>query len=129
MRTVERCKGVGVSMRYRSLFASKVNLRTWFCFGSISVVFVSNGEIGMETSCLLKLSAFSASCGEVGVLLKLINPVRLLVILVIFTPPVLSSADSNRSSNFNSSGVVERFRIVSAGNAMIVQVWRDDLFA
>ena len=60
-QTVERWDGVGVSILYLCPSASTVNRKTWLRMGWMSVIFDSNGPIGMETSWVLKLSDFAAS--------------------------------------------------------------------
>ncbi len=60
-RTVERWDGVGVSILYLCPSASTVNRKTWLRMGWMSVIFDSNGPIGMETSWVLELSDFAAS--------------------------------------------------------------------
>ena len=49
VRTVDRSEGVGVSTLYLWPPVSKVNRKTSFRLGCISVVFVSKAPIGIET--------------------------------------------------------------------------------
>jgi hypothetical protein len=83
----------------------------------MSVGFVSKGAIGRETSSLVKLWDFAASCGDDGVVMLLIRPLSVLVMLVMLTmpPPLPLSLDwaaSKRSQSFSSIGLEVRLRMV-----------------
>lgn len=111
---------MGVSRRYLWESTSKVNRRVSGEFVSMSVCLVVNGGIGIETSVLVKLVAFWASCDEVGVVVLEEKVVRLLRVRVIFeNPPTLSQAGAKRSSTTNSRVVDVTLRIVNSGVAIV----------
>jgi len=89
----------------------------------MSVGLVSKGAMGTETSSLVKLWDFAASCGDDGVVMLLIKPLSVLVMLVMLTmPPVplsLDSGASKRSTSFSSMGFEVRLRIVKHRVAII----------